>query len=243
MAAIPNYALDPTLEAADRALEEAAKREPRRAYLGMSSIGNECERRLWFDVHDPLHEQHDAATLKRFDDGHRSEDIMAARLRMAPGIELWTVDEDGKQFGCSDMDGRFKGHMDGVIRGLYQAPKTPHVWEAKATSEKKFAEFKKIKAKLGEKAALENWNYVYWTQAQAYMGYFDLTRHYLTVSTPSVREWDSARTEFDPVAFARIKDKAERILASPSPLAKISTNPAWHVCRWCHYHSRCHGAA
>ena len=100
------------------------------------------------------------------------------------------------------------------------SPRTPHVWEGKAVNEKKFANFKKAKAQYGEKGALEQWDYVYWCQAQAYMGYFDLTRHYITVCTPGVRDWDSTRTEFDADAFMKIKDKAERILNSAVPLAK-----------------------
>lgn len=234
----------PTLEAADRALEERAKKEPKRDYLGMSSIGHPCERKLWYDMHQPLFETFSAETLKRFEDGHRSEALMASRLRMVAGIQLWTVDPDtGDQFAATDFGGKFGGHMDGVILGLLQAPKTPHVWEAKAVSDKKFREFQKLKAELGEKATLAKWDHVYWTQAQAYMGYFDLARHYITVSTPGVREWDSARTEFDPAAFIKIKDKARRILEAPVPLAKISNNASWYQCKFCIYHARCHGGA
>jgi hypothetical protein len=234
---------DPTLSAADRELEARARKEPRRDYLGMSAVGHPCERKLWYDVHDPIAEEFSAATLKRFEDGHRSEALMAQRIRMANGVQLWTVDpETGNQFECTDFDGRFKGHMDGVVLGLFQAPKTPHVWEGKAVNEKKFAEFKKIKAQFGEKETLARWDAVYWTQAQSYMGYFDLQRHYLTVCTPGVRDWDSARTEFDSVAFDKIKDKAKRILEAKFPLAKVSNNPSWWQCKFCVYTERCHGA-
>jgi len=240
----PIIQADPTLEAADRELEARSRREPRRNYLGISAIGHACRRKLWYDVHQPITEQFSAATLKRFEDGHKSEDLMAIRLRMAAGIQLWTVDPDtGQQFECSDFGGRFKGHMDGVILGLHQSPRTPHVWEGKAVNEKKFANFKKAKAQYGEKGALEQWDYVYWCQAQAYMGYFDLTRHYITVCTPGVRDWDSARTEFDADAFMKIKDKAQRILESPIPLAKVSTSPSWFECKYCVYHDVCHGDA
>ena len=166
----PIIQADPTLMAADRELEARSRREPRRNYLGISAIGHACSRKLWYDVHQPITEQFSAATLKRFEDGHKSEDLMAIRLRMAAGIQLWTVDPDtGQQFECSDFGGRFKGHMDGVILGLHQSPRTPHVWEGKAVNEKKFANFKKAKAQYGEKGALEQWDYVYWCQAQAYM--------------------------------------------------------------------------
>jgi hypothetical protein len=235
---------DPTLQAADREMEERSKREPRRDYLGMSIIGHACERKLWYDVHDPLSEQFTAETLKRFEDGHRSEDLMAYRLRLAPDVQLWTVDPDtGKQFECIDFDGKFKGHLDGVILGLYQAPKTPHVWEGKCVNEKKFALFRKLKAERGEKATLREWDKVYYAQAQCYMGYFDLQRHYLTVCTPGGRDWDSVRTEFDKEMFMAMKDRAQRVLEAEAPLAKLSYNPSWFECKFCNYHSRCHSEA
>lgn len=243
MAPLPKMSTpDPTLAAADRELEARARAEPKRNYLGMSAIGHPCSRRLWYELRDPMPDSFDAATLKRFEDGHRSEALMATRLRMAPGIELWTVDpETGKQIRFEDFDGVFAGHADGVILGLHQAPKTPHVWEGKCTNEKKFAELGKLKASVGEKNALEKWDYTYWCQAQAYMGYGAFTRHYLTVCTPGGRAWDSVRTEFDQGAFLRIKDKAKRIIEAKFPLAKVSNDPSWYQCRFCQYSVRCHG--
>ena len=242
MVALPSLSIpDPTLAAADAELEARAKAEKPRDYLGMSAIGRPCGRQIWYDFHQPIRENFKADTLKRFDDGHRSEDIMAFRLRMVSGVQLWTVDpETGQQFSLSDFDGKFKGHMDGVILGLLQAPKTPHVWEGKSVNEEKFAKFKKLKATLGEKATLTKWDEVYFAQAQSYMGYADLTRHYLTVCTPGVRDWDSCRTEFDVEAFIKIKDKARRIIEARAPLAKISNDPNWYMCKWCRYHERCH---
>jgi len=103
-----------------------------------------------------------------FEDGHRTEELTAARLRLVPGIELWTHDENGQQFGFSIFNGEFQGHCDGVIRGLIQAPKSNHVWECKASNERKYVGFQSAKAKFGEKLALKNWNETYFVQAQLY---------------------------------------------------------------------------
>ena len=246
MAPLPPLALpDPTLAAADRALEGAETGKARRRYLGMSSIGDACERKLWISYHayyTPA--PFDAATLKRFADGHASEDVLANRLRLVPGLTLMTVDPGtGWQWALSDYDGRFKGHMDGVMLGLIQAPTAWHVWEAKSTGEKKFGELSKFKAKLGEKQALKAWNPVYWTQAQCYMGYAGIDRHYLTACTPGARDWMSVRTEFDPIAFLQAKDKAARILNAKGPLARVSNDPSWFQCRMCEFAEPCHADA
>jgi len=234
---------DQTLDAADRALEEVENNKPRRNYLGMSAIGDACPRKLWYEFHDPLPEQFDAETLKRFSDGHRSEDLMAERIRLVKGLTLHTVDpQTGNQFAHADFGNRFKGHMDGVVLGLIQAPKTWHVWEGKCVNDIKFAKLKKLKADRGEKEALKEWDAVYYAQAQCYMGYAELTRHWLTVCTPGGREWDAVRTDFNKKDFDELKDKAKRILEARAPLARVSNDPSWHVCKWCKYQVKCHGA-
>ena len=245
MAPLPPIAQpEPTLEAADRALEARALNEPRRTYLGMSALGEPCGRKLWYGLRGAHREAFDAATLKRFADGHASEDTMAKRLRMVDGITLLTIDPDtGKQFSLQDFDGRLQGHMDGVIHGILEAPKTWHVWEGKCVAEKGFNDFVKLRDQHGSKSTLAIWNPIYWAQGQLYMGYARLTRHFLTVCTPGARNWASCRTEFEPSAFEALKGKAERILNAYAPLARVSNDPAWWQCRMCGHAAVCHGNA
>ena len=235
---------DPTLEAADAAMIAAERAQPRRTYLGMSALGDECSRRLWYNFHDPLPQDFDAATLKRFADGHASEDVLVNRIRAVHGVSLMAVDPTtGRQWALEDFGGRLRGHMDGVVIGLLQAPKTWHVFEAKSANEKSFAKLTKLKAEKGEKDALRAWNPTYWAQAILYLGYSEMTRHWLVCCTPGARDWISVRTEFDPAEFASLKDKARRILDARAPLAKLSNDGSWFACKWCHYHARCHGGA
>ncbi len=244
MAPLPKTHKDPTLEAVDRAIEKRDNASPARPYLGMSAIGDKCRRKLWYSYRWALKPAFDALTLKRFEDGHRVEDLQAERLRLVDGVTLITVDpETGRQIGFSDHDGNFRGHADGVILGILQAPRTWHVWEHKATADKKQNELDKLKRERGEKNALKEWNPVYYAQAVLYMDYAGLNRHYMTCSTPGGRHTISVRTNADPDEAARLKLKAAAIINSPAPLEKASQNPDWFECKWCDYHSLCHGDA
>lgn len=243
MVKIPNILNDPTLAAADEAMVQAEAAKPRRTYLGMSQIGDPCSRKLWYGFHDPLPRAIPASGLRAINDGHNSEAVMAARLKAIEGVELHTENEDGSQFEVSDFDGKFSGHLDGAIHGLLQAPKTWHVWEAKAVNEKKFKKFRDLKGTMGEKNTLMAWDEIYYAQAQCYMGYTGMHRHYLTVSTPGVRDWDAVRTEFNVKDFEKLKDKANRIINANAPLAKLSNDPSWYQCGYCEYRERCHGTA
>lgn len=241
MAALPIADRDPTLEAADKALEEAEFSRPRRGYLGMSAVGHQCERNLWYGFRWVKKIKHNAEALKRFADGHHGEDVQAERLRMVDGVTLITVDPDtGKQFEFNDCDGHLSGHFDGAILGLMQAPKTWHVWEHKQVGEKKHNKLAALKAKLGEKNALKAWDEVYYTQAVLYMHYSGMTRHYLTCATPGGRTTISVRTDTDEAEALRIIAKSQRIVSANVPPERISNDPSWFICKWCDFGSVCH---
>lgn len=237
MAKLPTSLPDPTLQASDAALVATQDRS-RRKYLGMSAIGGECERKLWLTFRWARQETFDAPTLKRFEDGHRTEALIISRLKMVEGLELIDTEPDGGQIRCSDFGGHFSGHLDWMCRGLLQAPKAWHVGEMKASA--KIGELEKHKDRLGEKNALLAWNVTYYAQAQCYMGYQGVDRHWLVCTNPGGREWTSVRTDFDPVAFMRLKGKAERIIFSPEPPERVG-GPTDFRCKRCHMADLCHG--
>jgi hypothetical protein len=236
---------DPTLDAVDAAIEERGNAQPHRPYLGMSEIGRSCTRALWYGFRWCSGKSFDAATLKRFADGHRGEDIQAARLRLVDGITLHATDPrtPGKQFGYRDIGGHFRGHMDGVIRGLLQAPTRWHVWEHKQVAEKKQKALVKAIAEQGEKGALRAWDGVYYDQAVLYMHYADLDRHYLTCASAGGRHTVSTRTNADPERAAVLIGRAQLVINSPVPLAKVSDKPDGYSCRWCDHQEVCHRQA
>jgi len=240
MAAIPDVG-DPTLQAIDRILEMRSRNVPPRPYLGMSSVGNPCDRALWYSFRWISPPNFDAKSLKRFEDGHHGEDVMAARLRMVDGITLLTIDpESGQQYEFIDHKGHFRGHFDGAIIGLIQAPNTWHVWEHKQVNEKKLTDLIVARAKVGEKNALAEWDESYYSQAILYMDYAELPRHYLTVSSPGGRDTVSCRTSANPMAAKFLRERAERIIFADHAPQRISENPSFYRCRWCEHQRICH---
>ena len=236
--AIPLY---PTLDEVDKTMERVQPREPERGYLGMSAIGHVCDRKLWYDFHFANFPVFDAATLRKFEDGDRSEDIMANRLKMVDGIHLDTHNKDGSQHGFKDLGGHFAGHMDGVIRGIAEAPRTWHVWEHKCSDRVIKNKLEKAISIEGEKNALKKWNTTYYAQAILYMYYAKLNRHYLTVCCSGSRSHISVRTEGDKDYAQELVARAKRIIASDRPLDRVSANPDYFVCEhMCDHSVLCH---
>lgn len=242
MVAIPQSLYsDPTLDAADAALVERQDRTPR-PYYGMSTAGMACARRRWLAFRWAGREQMSAQSLRAIEDGYRGEALQAERLRLVPGVELIT-EQDGRQIAVEAVDGHMRGHLDGAIRGLLQAPKTWCVWEHKQVNEKRHAALQKAKDTRGEKDALEAWDATYFAQGQLYMRYTGMERHYLTAATPGGRATISVRTDYQPEKAARIEADARAVIYAAEPPPRISEDPTWYECKFCPFHAQCHGEA
>jgi hypothetical protein len=224
---------DMTLRVMSDKLIEQSKKRPR-TYLGMSEIGEQCWRMLWYRFRNVQVEPLTLKSLLAIEDGYKQEDIMADRLRLVPGVQLDTIDPDtGEQFAFKFIGGHFCGHCDGIIKGILESPKTPHIWENKAVNDKKFNELKKLILEVGEKFALEEWDPVFYIQAQVYMHSMGYKRHYLTVEAPGGRDYTSCRTEYNAKVAMSTLAKAETIIHAERPPVRMSENRTFYKCGWC----------
>ena len=232
---------DLTLERMYRAIEDNHVPD-KRDYLGASIIGHDCARYIYYSYNHYPREPFNARTLMTFESGHRSEDLAAERLRLIPGIQLITHDPEGNQYGFSDFDGKFKGHYDGGIKGLSEAPKSWHIWEHKEVNEKGFKEFFKLRNQHGYKDVLKHWKPLYYAQAQIYMHYEKkINRHFTTVSTMGGRDYYSCRTNYNKQEAQEYVRKAKTIIDATKPPPRISDKPDFFKCRFCDFKEICHG--
>jgi len=224
-------------------MELRAALERARPYLGLSYVGESCERKIWLRFRWGAREEWTAETLKRFEDGHRTEALWIERLKLVDGLELLDTDPNtGEQWEVDCADSHSRGHMDGAILGLLQAPKTWHVFEAKCSEEKQHASLRKAIETHGEKGSLKQWNATYYGQAQCYMGLTGMERHYLLVSLPGGRGTPiTVRTEFNKADFERLMTRASKLAFANEPPERIGSS-TFFECRWCSFHAICHTA-
>lgn len=228
----------------DKAMQANNSSQPRRQYLGASSIGEPCSRRLAYGYHDTPKDPGVAfkgTTLRMFDMGHDGETRMAEYLRLA-GFNLQTHKDDGKQIGIADCDGRFKGHLDGVFHSGPALPglRYPALWENKALGDSTYKKFKKD--------GLNGFNIKYWSQVQIYMGYYGLECCLFTAINRDSGELHAELVEFDAVECQQLVDKAARIVESvdpeefsPSGKHENHHEPNGISCKFCDWRSRCWG--
>lgn len=193
--------------AIDAALVVRNRSQSARQYVSTSGIGRECLRQIQYDyLAVPKDEGRDfePATLRIFEAGHRGEDVVAAWLRSA-GFDLRTERRDGRQFGFSVLNGRFKGHIDGCLVGGPAAMGYPALWENKALGVSSWKDVVKRGVVLSKP--------VYAAQIALYQAYMDLPAPALfTAMNRDTWEIHCELVPFDAALAQTMSDRAFQVV-------------------------------
>ena len=212
----------------------SADREER-GYLGASVLGGECTRALWYAFRwvYPM-EELSGRKLRLFDTGHREE------LRVINDLRRGGITVFGQQTGFSALGGHLRGHIDGVVSGLPEAPKTPHLLEIKTHNDKSFKDLLVKGLKVSKP--------VHYAQMILYMHQLEYARGiYIAVNKndESIYTERISHSGFVKEAKAML-DKAEYIILTsfaPSKLHEDQDKPSAYVCGWCPAKGVCHDGA
>ena len=222
----------------DEAIVAKNKKMPKRNYIGGSSLGDDCVRKIQYrfmGVEPDKEKEFTAKTLRIFEFGHNIE-YQAAGWIQSAGFDLRTEDKQGEQFGFKIADGKIRGHIDGVLCGGPIKIPYPMLWECKSANDRKFKEF----VRVGVAAA----NKVYAAQIAVYQAYMDLTENpaLFTVVNKNTSEIHFELVPFDKALAQKISDRGVQILTatkSSEILPRISHTREYHLCKWCEFQSTC----
>lgn len=224
------------VELIDAAID--AEIETPRSYLGGSAVGEPCARRLQYDfLNAPKDENSDFSprTRRIFYRGHQGEDWMAKWIRDA-GFDLKTHKPDGKQFGFEDCDGRFKGHIDGVIVSGPDGFKYPALWENKVLGAKGYNSL----TKHGVVKAYPK----YAAQIATYQAYLQLAEHpaFFTALNADTMDIHLELVPFNQALAQESIDRAASVLTACDHQEMLPRGAATSndfVCKWCPYKGTC----
>lgn len=219
----------------DTALEERS--ESPRSYLGASSIGEPCGRRLQYNFLGAKTDEgsgFSGRTKRIFHRGHEGEEWMAKWMREA-GFVIRTA-KNGKQFGFEDCEGRFKGHVDGVITAGPSGFEYPALWENKVLGSKGFGSI----ARHGLAKAYPS----YAAQAATYQAYMDLADNpaFFTVLNADTMEIALYLIPFNAELAQQCADKAASVLKAVDGgdmLPRAAADQSSFACRFCPYTEVC----
>jgi hypothetical protein len=213
-----------------------------RPHLGASEVGKECERALWYGFRWVQRASFPGRILRLFSTGNLEETRLVNDLQ-AIGIEIHPFElKTGRQFSFSLFGGHFGGSLDAIARGFVEAPTAWHLVEFKTHND---SSFKKL-VKEGVRGAKPE----HFFQIQSYMGMSHekgqdqvpkLKRAFYFAVNKNTDDIFGERLEYQPEIYEHVQTRAARIIFSQVPMPKIAKDPKAFCCKFCNYHTICHG--
>lgn len=202
------------------------------ARLGASSIGDECLRAIWYSWRAYEDSKFGGRMLRLFQTGQLQEDRIIEDLRAA-GMAVWSHDENGKQYTYTDETGHFVCKLDGIIKGVPSAEKTPHDLEIKTHNRKSYDDLKK---KGVEKAKPTHYH-----QMQSGMLFSGLSRALYVALCKDDEDYHVERVKPDKEVQENIKKRIITLVNATIPPAGISPDASAFGCKWCDMKEVCSG--
>jgi len=211
-----------------RLVDEALLKDVKehRTYMGVSGIGVECSRQLWYSYFRPKAVD-SAKVIRIFGMGHALEPIIIGWLKKA-GLTIFTEDSKGEQFGFEE--GVIAGHIDGVVLGVPFALKIPHLLEIKTANKFRFQEFVKNGFCSDEK---------YKAQVHVYMYKMKLTRCLAVVLNKDSQEIYYEIIELDEFYAISILNRAKEVAELEEMPGRKYPNKSFFKCQYCNWKQEC----
>lgn len=205
-----------------------------RTHLGASLIGKPCSRDLWFTFRWAKHKVNDGRQYRLFNRGQREESRFIEWLN-GIGATVYSLDPNtNKQFTISSVGGHFGGSLDAitVLPERYEYT-TPLLTEFKTNGTG--AGFNSL---IKEGCAVQK--PVHYDQQNVYGYKYGLTHSlYMNIC----KNDDNIHCEIIKLDLKRgadLEKKAESIILSQVPPARISEQPTAFECKYCDHLEICH---
>lgn len=205
-------------------------REPKRGHLGASQIGRKCPKEIWFSFRWASTDSFPGRMLRLFRHGYTYEPIFIEDLRNIGYTVLTKHRKTAKDIGFSDLDGHFRGSVDGIAK--HKTSKKWELLEFKTHSEKSF---KRLASTNVSTAKPEHYS-----QMQIYMHYMKLeTALYLAVNKNTDDLYVEA-VAYNEDCAEKLIAKADLIINSKNPPQGISKDPTTFNCKFCQHKNVCY---
>lgn len=207
-----------------QAISLEKKELPFRDHLGMSQIGEECARKLWYNFRWSVQPSFPPNIVRLFDRGHREEERFIGYLESV-GIKVQAIHpETGKQFNYKHADGHMGGSLDGFGFGFREYPNEWVVLEFKTHSDKSFTDLVKKGIKKSKP--------VHWAQVQMYMGKSGMTKAFYMAVNKNNDELYSEWVLFDQQFYEERLAVGEEVVYGEIP-ERIALTSSDYRCRFC----------
>jgi hypothetical protein len=213
----------------EKLIEDEVIQGKKRAYLGISQIGNECPRAIWYDFRFCSKNEYSARIERLFQRGHREEQVIIADLKKIGVV----IHSDQAEVICGH--GHIKGHIDGGGDNIPDAPKTTHLLEFKTVKEgRDTAKTKYHFYKLRE-VGVKEYNHTYYIQCQCYMYLKKWKRTLFIAVNKNNDDRHYERLRLVPAEAKEAIQRGEDIIFNDCPPLRFES----YKCNWCNHKPVC----
>lgn len=208
-----------------------------RTHLGASTIGNECERAVWYGYRwahktlargrkDEPRTTANSRMLRLWNRGHIEEARFIAQL-LCIGVQVFQQDSEGRQYRFKALGGHYSGSNDGVCVGVPDLPpNVPALLECKTHGDKSFQKLKEEGVKLSK--------HEHYVQMQTYMSNFGLQYGLYLAVNKNDDELYAEIVVYDGTTDDQYMRRAKRLIyeGDKAPNRLRSASPGFHVCKY-----------
>ena len=198
--------------------------EPR-PYIGASSIGNPCERAIWYGLHQSESKIVTEKQRLTFEIGRRLEAMILDLINIDNMFMRSNIYLECKEYPL------FQGHCDAVLYDSITF-KPILLIEIKTAKDSSFNTF--------VKKGLRLWYPEYYDQVQSYMGMSDVHECYMLVLNKDTSELAEELVLYDEIHFMGLVEKAKKIGMSADMPKRINESASYFKCKYCFYNKVCH---
>lgn len=200
------------------------KEDEPRQYIGASSIGNPCERAIWYGLNYPEQKVVTAKQRLTFEIGRRLEGMIIDLMIESGLMVISPYPLVSREYPA------FQGNVDCVW--LNDNMELQAIIEIKTAKDSSFNIFKKKGLRL--------WYPDYYDQIQSYLGMSGIPCAYILVLNKDTSELLSEKVEFDRHRYELLVEKAKRIGDAKIMPPRINGSPSYFRCKYCFYKGVCH---
>ena len=203
-----------------------------RGYLGISQLGHECDRCLWYVVQNAPRDHVTPRTIRIWERGSWEE------ARIISDLETigCTVTDTQSEVELSIPEAKCKvlGHCDAVVHNLPTDPDYPHLLEIKTAADTSFSKFRS--------SGIKKANYQYWLQAQLYAVLMGIPKILFVVVNKNDESRYFETFKAEPAVLFPIQVRVAEIMLTEEAPEKIGNGHSdFFTCRMCSFRTVCHG--
>lgn len=226
----PTQQLIEDFQAQHQAVSLEKKELPWRKHLGMSQLGAECSRSLWYKFRWSVRPNFPPNVVRLFERGHREEERFVGYLRSVNIKVQEFHPETGQQFRTSHADGHVGGSCDGFGFGFIEYPNEWVILEFKTHGEKSFKDLVSKGVKMSKP--------VHWHQMNLYMRKWKLTKAFYMAVNKNTDELYTEWVTLDANAADEKLALSVDVVYGPIP-ERVALSSSDYRCRFCDERSLC----